>query len=76
MQACVSPPNPTPPPPFFFKSRCRRKRLEVILAGFWLLKKDGSVLERVKDLEAKVIISPFLLMRTKTGIGTKENLFF
>lgn len=74
MQAGV-PPTPTA---FFFFLRVGvgEKRLEVILAAFWFIKKDGSVLERVKDLEAKVIFSPFLLMRTETGIGTKENLFF
>ena len=51
----------------FLKSRWKRGRLEVILAVLLAFdkKKDGSAPERLKDLEAKVVFSPFLLMRTE-----------
>lgn len=50
----------------FLKNRCKRERLKVILPMFWLIKKYGSVPERLPDLEAKVMFSPFLLMKTET----------
>ena len=36
-----------------------RERLEVILAVFCPIKQDGSIPERLKDFEAKVVFSLF-----------------
>ena len=60
--------------PFFLKSRWMRERLEVILAVFCPIKQDGSISERLKDFEAKVVFSLFLLMRTERGRGAEEDL--
>lgn len=54
--------------------------MKLFLLCIWLIKKDGSVPKGLKDLEAKVVFSPFLLMRTEiqeeNEMGdSEENLF-
>lgn len=59
---------------FFLKSKWIRERLEVILVVFCLIKQDGSIPERLKDSEAKVMFLLFLLMWTEKERGAEENL--